>query len=142
MTSLPPAASAGCKPRRPVNVDIKQPLRSAFLVFIILAGGLLSWMLTVPLSAAVIASGYVVVRGKPQLVQHLDGGIVKAIEVRNGDEVRKGDVLVRLDEATLKARLGPWMERGMISSMLARRDKMKVLVDDLVKKLGPAAYVR
>jgi len=46
-----------------------------------------------------------------------------------------------LDEETLKAKLGPWMERGMIKSMLARREKMQTLVDSLVKKLGNAAYV-
>ena len=129
MTSLPPTASAESKPRRPVNVDIKQPLRSAFLMFIILAGGLLSWMLTVPLSAAVIASGYVVVRGKPQLVQHLDGGIVKAIEVRNGDEVRKGDVLVRLDEATLKANLDIYLNR--LREALTKRARLEAERDDL-----------
>ena len=47
-----------------------------------------------------------------------------------------------VDEATLKAKLGPWMERGMINGMLTRRTKMQALVDSLVKKLGPAAYVR
>ncbi len=128
MTSIPPVASAVTGPRRPVNVDVKAPLRSAFLVFIILAGGLLSWMLTVPLSAAVVASGYVVVRGKPQLVQHLDGGIVKAIEVRNGDEVRKGDVLVRLDEATLKANLDIYLNR--LREALTKRARLEAERDD------------
>jgi hypothetical protein len=47
-----------------------------------------------------------------------------------------------LDEEMLKAKLGTWMERGMIKSMLVRRQKMETLVDSLVKKLGPAAYVR
>jgi HlyD family secretion protein len=110
-------------------VDIKQPLRAAFLVFIILAGGLLSWMVTVPLSAAVIASGYVVVRGKPQLVQHLDGGIVKAIEVRNGDEVRKGDVVVRLDEATLKANLDIYLNR--LREAITKRARLEAERDGL-----------
>jgi hypothetical protein len=50
--------------------------------------------------------------------------------------------MMELDEATLKAKLGPWMERGMINSMLARRQKMQTLVDAIVKKLGPAAYVK
>jgi HlyD family secretion protein len=105
-------------------------------MFIILAGGLLSWMLTVPLSAAVIASGYVVVRGKPQLVQHLDGGIVKAIEVRNGDEVRKGDVLVRLDEATLKANLDIYLNRlrealTKCARLEAERDDFERIAFDL-----------
>jgi HlyD family secretion protein len=99
-------------------------------VFIILAGGLLSWMLTVPLSAAVIASGYVVVRGKPQLVQHLDGGIVKAIEVRNGDVVRKGDILVRLDEATLKANLDIYLNR--LREALTKRTRLEAERDDRV----------
>jgi len=129
MRSIPPVASAGSKPRPPVNVDIKQPLRAAFLVFIILAGGLLSWMVTVPLSAAVIASGYVVVRGKPQLVQHLDGGIVKAIEVRNGDEVRRGDVVVRLDEATLKANLDIYLNR--LREAITKRARLEAERDGL-----------
>ena len=50
--------------------------------------------------------------------------------------------MMELDEATLKAKLGPWTERGMINSMLVRREKMHALVDSLVKKLGPAAYVK
>jgi HlyD family secretion protein len=85
-------------------------------------------MLTVPLSGAVIASGRVVVRGKPQLVQHLDGGIIKAIEVRNGDLVRKGDVLVRLDEASLKANLDIYLNR--LREALAKRARLESERDD------------
>ncbi len=128
MTSIPPLASMTFSRRQPVNVDFKAPLRSSLVVFVILAGGLLSWMLTIPLSGAVIASGSVVVRGKPQLVQHLDGGIVKAIEVRNGDVVRQGDVLVRLDEATLKANLDIYINR--LREALTKRARLEAERDD------------
>lgn len=128
MTSMRPLAPMSSSQRQPVNVDFKAPLRSSFVVFVILAGGLLSWMLTIPLSGAVIASGVVVVRGRPQLVQHLDGGIVKAIEVRNGDLVRKGDVLVRLDESTLKANLDIYLNR--LRETLTKRARLEAERDD------------
>ncbi|HSP24560.1 MAG TPA: HlyD family type I secretion periplasmic adaptor subunit, partial [Saliniramus sp.] len=63
------------------------------------------------MASAVIAQGTVVVRGRPQLVQHLDGGIVREIHVRDGDQVEKGDLLVRLDETLLLANLEIYRNR-------------------------------
>jgi HlyD family secretion protein len=68
------------------------------------------------------------VRGKPQLLQHLDGGIVKEIDVRNGDRVDKGDVLVRLDDATLKANIDIYTNR--LREALARRARLEAERDD------------
>lgn len=116
-------------PQRPaVNTNYGSPIRSALLVFICLFGGLFAWMLIVPLSGAVIASGEVVVRGKPQLVQHLDGGIVKSIEVRNGDRVEKGAVLVSLDDTTLRANIDIYMNR--LREALATRARLEAERDD------------
>lgn len=94
-----------------VNTNYRTPMRVGLAMFAVLVVGLFGWMGAVPLAGAVIANGSVIVRGKPQLVQHLDGGLVKVIDVRNGDLVRKGDVLVRLDEATLVANLDIYRNR-------------------------------
>ena len=60
------------------------------------------WMQSTMISGAVIASGQAVVSGKPKKVQSLDGGIVSEIFVEDGDVVRAGDVLVKLDPLTLR----------------------------------------
>jgi HlyD family secretion protein len=67
-----------------------------------LAGGLLLFSF-VSISGAVVATGVVNVENNYKSVQHLDGGIVARILVRNGDTVKEGDVLVRLDETAVKA---------------------------------------
>ena len=61
------------------------------------------WTFLAPIQGAVIAPGTVVVEGKPKTLQHLDGGIVGEILVRDGDKVSKGDVLMRLDPTSLNA---------------------------------------
>lgn len=61
-----------------------------FLIFLL-------WGLIAPLSKAAIAPGVLEVEGRRRVVQHLEGGIVSEILVREGDRVRKGQVLVRLD---------------------------------------------
>jgi hypothetical protein len=50
--------------------------------------------------------------------------------------------MLALDEATLTASLGKWIDKGMIRMMLRRRDAMKVVIDELVKKSGDSAYVK
>ncbi|MBL8566706.1 MAG: HlyD family type I secretion periplasmic adaptor subunit [Hyphomicrobiaceae bacterium] len=67
--------------------------------------GLAAWLLLASISGAVMAPGKVTVESSYQTVQHLDGGIVAEIRVRNGDQVRAGDVLLRLDGTRASADL-------------------------------------
>lgn len=71
-----------------------QPL--AWLTMIMLAGAA-TWASVTELDRVAVASGSVVPRGEVRVVQHLEGGIVTAIHVREGDEVEEGQPLVRLD---------------------------------------------
>lgn len=55
-----------------------------------------TWLATAPLNSAVIAGGVVAVESYRKVVQHLEGGIVNEIHVKNGDRVAAGDVLISL----------------------------------------------
>jgi HlyD family secretion protein len=57
------------------------------------------------ISGAVVASGSLVVDSNVKKVQHLTGGIVGELRVRDGDRVRAGDIVVRLDETVTRANL-------------------------------------
>lgn len=72
---------------------------------LILVFGLGGWAALASISGAVIATGVVAVEGKPKIIQHIDGGIVGEILVRDGNEVETGDVLLRLDATQIQASL-------------------------------------
>lgn len=74
------------------------------------------WAVQAPISSAAIASGMVKVSGNRKEVQHLDGGTVAAIMVREGESVRTGQVLVRLDGAE-DAALLKILQRRLHSAM-------------------------
>jgi HlyD family secretion protein len=74
---------------------------TALILFI--GFGIGGWAATMELSGAVVASGSLVVDSNVKKVQHLGGGIVKDILVREGEHVKAGQVLVRLDETQTKA---------------------------------------
>lgn len=61
-------------------------------------GGFLLWAGLIPLQEGVTAGGTVIVQNKRQMVQHLEGGIVDTIRVREGDRVAKGAILMNLRE--------------------------------------------
>lgn len=71
-------------------------------VFLLLGGLLLSSTLF-SINGAVVASGTVSVEGEYQTVQHLEGGIISKILVRNGDHVKKDQVLIQLEDAQAEA---------------------------------------
>lgn len=81
--------------------------RTATLMF----AGLIGISLVVSIAGAVLAPGTVTVEGNYKAIQHLDGGIVSRINVRNGDLVKRGDVLLRLEDTTAQANLAIVMSR-------------------------------
>ena len=65
--------------------------------------GFVAWAALAPLDEGVPTSGLVAIDTKRKAVQHLQGGIVKEVLVREGDQVQEGQVLMRLDDAASRA---------------------------------------
>lgn len=76
----------------------RTPLLLGWAVVLIFVLGLGSWAAFTPLAEAAIAQGLLKVEGTRRTIQHFEGGIVREILVRDGDQVRQGQVLLRLDQ--------------------------------------------
>lgn len=83
----------------------------------------LVWASFTNINGAVIATGSIVVSGKPKSIQHLDGGIVQSIKVLEGDTVKAGDVLLTLDETLLAANFKIY--KGRLADALARQARLQ-----------------
>ncbi|MEG6507762.1 HlyD family efflux transporter periplasmic adaptor subunit [Methyloligella sp. 2.7D] len=86
-------------------------------------GGFLLWASLAHLTSAALAPGVVKVDTYRKTVQHLDGGIVSEILVREGDAVKRGQVLVRLDDHADKASLNA--VRGQLGALEAETAALK-----------------
>jgi HlyD family secretion protein len=85
--------------------SIRQHLIVGLAVVALLAGGLGGWASTAQISGALIAPGSIVVESNVKKVQHPTGGVVGELRAHDGDVVKSGDVVVRLDDTVTKASL-------------------------------------
>jgi HlyD family type I secretion membrane fusion protein len=115
--------SADIGPRMGVGIVL------AFLLIVVCGG----WAFTAELSGAIVAQGSVKVDRNLKAMQHRDGGIVKEIAVREGDFVREGQVLLRLDDVQTRAELS--IVRSQLTEFTARRARL------LAERDGQAAIV-
>lgn len=92
-------------------------------LFLLLLVGIGGWAATANLSGAVIAPGAVAVDGRVKAVQHRDGGIVREIAVEEGDSVRRGDVLISLEDAQTRAELT--IIRAQLVELTLRRARLE-----------------
>lgn len=79
--------------------DTAQPARVGLWVLGLGFGGFLLWAGIAPLDEGVPAQGMVTIDTKRKAVQHLSGGIIKQVLVREGQSVKQGDPLVSIDDA-------------------------------------------
>jgi len=89
----------------PARHSIKRHVVAGVAVVIVLVGGVGGWAATTQLSGAVIAPGSIVVDSNVKKVQHPTGGVVGEVRARDGDRVKLGDIVVRLDETVTRANL-------------------------------------
>lgn len=85
--------------------SIRRNILAGLMVFAALAAGVGGWAGTTELSGALIAPGSIVVDSNVKKVQHPTGGVVGELRVRDGDRVKAGDIVVRLDQTTTRANL-------------------------------------
>jgi HlyD family secretion protein len=93
------------KPLSPSQKSINSHVVTGVVLVVLLAGGVGGWASTSEISGAVIAVGQIVVDTNVKKVQHQAGGIVGELKVRDGDRVKLGDVVVRLDDTITRANL-------------------------------------
>ncbi|TVP75553.1 MAG: biotin/lipoyl-binding protein, partial [Puniceicoccaceae bacterium] len=84
-------------------------------ILVISVGG---WSAFASINGAVLAEGRLKVQGERQVVQHLNGGIVTELNVREGDTVQAGDVVLRLDGRRVEGELS--IVTNQLQEVLAR----------------------
>jgi HlyD family secretion protein len=116
--------------------SIRRHLLGGLAVVALLAGGVGGLAATTELAGAVIAPGIMVVDTNVKKVQHPTGGVVGELRVRDGDRVKAGDVVVRLDETITQANLAIVVKS--LNEMQARLARLEAERDDTAAIVFPA----
>jgi HlyD family secretion protein len=90
---------------RDSQASIRRHIIAGSVIVGVLAIGLGGWASTAEISGALIAQGTIVVDSNIKKVQHPTGGVVGEVRVHDGDRVKAGDILIRLDETVTRANL-------------------------------------
>lgn len=108
-----------------------------YIFMIVFLGGFGLWGSTAPLAGATIAGGYVAAAGQNILIQHLEGGIIKTIEAREGDRVKAGQPLITLDPTLADAQLNRLLKQ--LAALRAKSMRLEAERDLKQKLVIPAA---
>ncbi|WP_434623078.1 HlyD family type I secretion periplasmic adaptor subunit [Azospirillum sp. B2RO_4] len=114
-------------------------VRATIVVLVLLLAALLTWATLMPVKEAVVTAGQVVPSGNSQVVQHLEGGIVSAILVKEGDLVEAGQPLIVFDPKQVQA------EREQMNARLLtlelRAERLRAFAagrePDFIRAAGP-----
>ena len=98
-----PGGTRGANKDGAPNDSIRNVALAGWLIIAVFFAGIGTWAVSAPLNGAVVANAVVKVDGNRKSVQHLDGGIVKKLHIREGERVLADDLLIVLDETQARA---------------------------------------
>jgi HlyD family type I secretion membrane fusion protein len=113
---LPGAPGGGQLPVSYTSEMDDSPRRYATIgwaILLLFFGVLGTWAVVAPLNGAVVSQAVVKVEGNRKTLQHLDGGIVRELKIREGDHVNAGDVLIVLDDNQARAEANVYTEQHL-----------------------------
>jgi epimerase transport system membrane fusion protein len=91
-------------PRRLLSDD-RAIQRQGLALVLVVFGGFGAWASLAPLNSAALAPGVITVEHYRKTVQHLEGGIIRSLEVHDGDSVQQDQVIATLDDTQPRAQL-------------------------------------
>ena len=151
-TALAPQAATAVTTPKPVAVTTPAPMLKAtvmaapptwsaarpiwlgMLTILVLVGGFGTWSTMTSIEGAVVAPGVIEVEQNRQVVQHPDGGVVGEIAVVEGQSVKAGDLLIRLDGNLIHSQLT--IAEGQLFEAMARESRLEAERDDLVAPIA------
>jgi len=107
-------------------------------------GGLLIWSIIAPINSAVIAPGQLSVETNRKTIQHLEGGVIRKIFVKEGQEVDAGDLLIELDDTVTGANVDVFSAQlaeavARYARLLAERDGLaEIPADSIAFSIAPS----
>lgn len=111
------------------STSTRGPIFAIALTIALGVGATFAWSMTARISSGAVAEGHIVVENSRRTIQHLEGGIVGEILVKDGDRVKAGQVVIRLDDA--RARLSYDLlrdkldqNRAFTAHLRAERDRL------------------
>lgn len=119
--------------------QLRQHIIAGAVIVAVLTVGVGGWAATTDISSALIAPGSIVVDSNVKKVQHPTGGIVGEVRVRDGDRVKSGDIVVRLDETVTRANLAV-VTKGL-NELTARKARLEAERDGADAITFPAALM-
>ena len=133
------------KIKRPTD-NFKGVARIGYAIIAFTFVGMLGWAYFAQIDSAVIANGVVSAEGNRKTIQHLEGGILRKILVREGEKVNAGQLLFELDATQANAAAGITKNqyvalKAMEARLLAERDQRATIsfpADLLAQRADPA----
>ena len=119
-----------------IRRSMRRQILGGVAVIALFGGGIGGWASTTSISGAVIAPGLIAVDSNVKKVQHATGGIVGEIRVREGDRVKTGDLLMRLDETVTRSNLAVLVTQ--LDELEARQARLAAERDNLKAVQFPA----
>lgn len=114
----------------------RMPILIGATIIVVWACGFGLWAGLAPLASAVVAPGSFVATGQNKQVQHLEGGIIRQLLVREGDIVDANQPLVRLDDTAALSKLHRLVTRR--SRLMATAARLRAEIDFSDKIVIPA----
>src|SRR4051812_44841309 len=116
-----------------IVTDWRKPVIKAYLVILLAFGGIGGWAAIARIDSAAIAPGSVAAQSNKKTVQHFDGGIVREILARDGEQVEEGQVLLRLDDSDARSKIAQLQQeaRGLENDAQSSRDQVATIDQEL-----------
>ncbi|WP_347264751.1 HlyD family type I secretion periplasmic adaptor subunit [Nitrobacter sp.] len=119
--------------------SIQRYIVTGIIVMAVVVLGIGGWASTAELSGAVIGQGSIIVDSSVKKVQHLTGGVVSELRVRDGDQVKAGDILVRLDQTQTLA--NATIITKSYDELLARQARLEAEREGAEQVIFPSALL-